>query len=79
MVVAYNTAEGPVSDTIEKANSVTSGWFELKTTLKRRFGGVIDHHYGISLFTLCKQGRYETVATYGERYTEVTVVSQISD
>ena len=47
--------------------------------LKRRFGYVIDQHHGIALFSQCKQRRHETVATYGDRYTEVYEESQIPD
>ena len=42
MAVVYETADGPLSDAIEKAICECSRWLELKTMLKRRFGDVID-------------------------------------
>ena len=54
MVVAYETADGLVSDAIEKTIKEGSSCLELKNYVEKRFGDVIDQHHGISLLIQCK-------------------------
>ena len=69
MAIAYQTADGHVSDFIHRYSTADPGcsWQNLKDELTSRFAEITDSQHAISVLRKTKQKHSESVQIYAER------------